>query len=470
MLDRVLLKNIQNNLPELKVINLSFQKLSTEEVATLCNALTSNTKVHSLLLNGISMTDEGACHVLTLLQRNSHLKRVELARNPLISDTLLHKIQTDFGERFDREGIARLALNPYRNHQAVDEASALTSEQFKADYLSSGRPVVIRGAAQHSSAVQAWSPSYLKQKLKKTPVELAVHNTQNEAFEHYFFRIKFRELPFDEAVDTIEDSEKNSSLKAQHYLQQVPIDVLPEMKEELPAPLFAHEIEHTHQQVNLWYGQKEVISPLHFDFSHNIFMQIWGDKYITLYPPSESKYLSQCAPVAEQLLQPAHLSQLANTGVLDNAALLQKATSYHIHLKPGDVLFIPRAWWHEVTTGPQSSISLNYWFRDDRHAIAPVEEALKHVMEAEDKASVIRKCAEILLKRHKPNYVAQNEISILQLAIIFGVSDVVQSLLRHPQIDPNYTTDCFNFSPLYLAKKFERLDVHDALLKHTQMN
>ena len=42
--------------------------------------------------------------------------------------------------------------------------------------------------------------------------------------------------------------------------------------------------------------------------------------------------------------------------------LYEKAHKCQVELDAGDILYIPRIWWHQVET-LQTAISINYWFK-----------------------------------------------------------------------------------------------------------
>jgi len=115
-------------------------------------------------------------------------------------------------------------------------------------------------------------------------------------------------------------------------------------------------------------GVVDTITPVHFDEQHNIYSQIRGKKrfylwpcsqYQNLYPyPLHHKHDRQCQVNLQKpdFHKYPKLKNLAKCHVCD--------------LEPGDILYIPNYWFHEVhTTGVDESdslnVSMNFWYPHD---------------------------------------------------------------------------------------------------------
>ena len=49
-------------------------------------------------------------------------------------------------------------------------------------------------------------------------------------------------------------------------------------------------------------------------------------------------------------------------------------------LEAGDVLFIPKYWWHHVTSLEPFNVLVNYWWRDSPRFLAQPQDALNHAL------------------------------------------------------------------------------------------
>ena len=93
----------------------------------------------------------------------------------------------------------------------------------------------------------------------------------------------------------------------------------------------------------LWASHGGVSTPCHFDGSTNFVAQLRGRKHFLLLPPGESFKLCP-HPVGH----PRDNFSLCDLAAPDTATFpaLARARGWACTLEPGDVLFLPRYWWH----------------------------------------------------------------------------------------------------------------------------
>ena len=92
----------------------------------------------------------------------------------------------------------------------------------------------------------------------------------------------------------------------------------------------------------LWIGGEGAFTPLHFDLTNNLLAQLTGTKRIVLIPPSQTRHLAHRRHVfsdVHDVTAPARLA--AHPAARD-------ILRYDLVLTPGDLLFIPIGWWHQV--------------------------------------------------------------------------------------------------------------------------
>jgi lysine-specific demethylase 8 len=111
----------------------------------------------------------------------------------------------------------------------------------------------------------------------------------------------------------------------------------------------------TGSDTRLWIGSAWTCSGLHSDLKDNIFAQIYGSKRVVLVPfrqtPLVYPYIDN---IVNSRVDPERFSA-------DQFPRFLRARIYVTTVWPGEVLYIPRGWWHYLKS-ESPSISANHWF------------------------------------------------------------------------------------------------------------
>jgi hypothetical protein len=205
-------------------------------------------------------------------------------------------------------------------------------------------PMVLR-PKESWPAVQKWNFDYLKQKGagKKVLVSLAIEEREKTQ------RVL---MPVENYFEQISSGENNFC-----YMKEIPLEKFSEdLAEDLKfEECFPDDTYYKHQY--LWVGNSQAVTGLHNDDEDNVVAQVYGHKRFVLYPPKQGENLypndkydigTVCCDVDPERpnyqLYPS--SKIAN----DKA--------FVVTLEPGDLLVIPKYWWHQVRS-LDNSISVN---------------------------------------------------------------------------------------------------------------
>jgi hypothetical protein len=107
-----------------------------------------------------------------------------------------------------------------------------------------------------------------------------------------------------------------------------------------------------------WVGPAGTVTPLHCDYDDNIFAQIWGTKRIFLSPPHHDEFLYPRE--ANAILFGSPFDPEAPD--FDKFPLARQATMIEVIVHPGDMLYVPAGWYHQVRA-LTFSLSSNRWAR-----------------------------------------------------------------------------------------------------------
>ncbi|KAK9235644.1 hypothetical protein V1525DRAFT_409328 [Lipomyces kononenkoae] len=139
---------------------------------------------------------------------------------------------------------------------------------------------------------------------------------------------------------------------AKLYLAQTPLlSSLPALLEDVvPKPKYLPDASHIYGS-SAWIG-RNTYTPRHFDPNENLYVMIAGKKRVVLWEPSvvgEGRAKRRGALSNDNFSPPA-----------------QDETPWdEVEINPGDGLYIPERWWHEVESlSPGVTASVNWWFRE----------------------------------------------------------------------------------------------------------
>ncbi|MGK5049170.1 cupin-like domain-containing protein [Janthinobacterium sp. GB4P2] len=107
-----------------------------------------------------------------------------------------------------------------------------------------------------------------------------------------------------------------------------------------------------------WVGPAGTVTPLHCDYDDNIFAQVWGRKRIFLSPPHHDAFLYPSEANAILFGSPFD----PETPDFERFPLARQATMIECLVEPGDMLYVPAGWYHQVRA-LTFSLSSNRWAR-----------------------------------------------------------------------------------------------------------
>ena len=250
---------------------------------------------------------------------------------------------------------------------------------FREEIMPAGKPVVLRGLVNDWPAVRAARESpraladYLRGFDRGKPV--AVLEGPPSIRGHFFYSDNLRGLNFERRPATI--GATIDRLLAQFddpnppalYIESTPT------AEHLPPFAAANQIPLLPPSVTprIWIGNTLLVQP-HFDLSSNIACVVGGRRRFTLFPPEQVGNL-YVGPF-EFNVSGLPISMVnVNSPDLDRhprfAEALRHASS--AELEPGDALYIPYGWWHQVESLTPFNVLVNYWWNEARQAGSPFD-------------------------------------------------------------------------------------------------
>ena len=111
-----------------------------------------------------------------------------------------------------------------------------------------------------------------------------------------------------------------------------------------------------------WIGN-QAVTPTHFDLYDNLVCMVAGTKRFVLFPPEQTKNL-YIGPLEHTVSGvPASMADIDRPDFARFPRLREALAERQVaELVPGDVLFVPYMWWHQVTSYASFNMQVNYWW------------------------------------------------------------------------------------------------------------
>ena len=265
--------------------------------------------------------------------------------------------------------LAPIANGVVRRTRIVENIAALSPEALLAD----GRPVILRGLAADWPLVAAGrigadaAIAYLKR--FDAGREVVGYTGAPEIAGRFFYRDDWTGLNFEARrvglsayLDRIA-AHRDDPASPSFYIGSTDLDTyLPGLRADNDLTLPPPAADRDAPLVSIWIGNHTIAST-HYDMSNNLACCIVGRRRFTLFPPD------QVANLYPGPFEPTPGGQVVSMVDLRAPDLDRYprfadalAAAEVADLEPGDVLFYPALWWHDVEALDPFNVLINYWW------------------------------------------------------------------------------------------------------------
>ncbi len=218
---------------------------------------------------------------------------------------------------------------------SVETVDRIQPQEFARSFIRRNKPVLMTGMMNEWPAMQTWSFEFLYRLGSKESVLLEEGNVMQDdtSFRKQSFQDYLRQL--------IEETEQGDN---KPYLSVFKIfERFPHLKNDVDFSIInQHKLK---ASTVGWIGPAGTVTGYHIDWGDNILAQICGRKCIHLAAPEESDNMY----VSPKFDQGTTISSVDLQCVDHEKFPRFKNVKHHrIELHPGQMLFIPRGWWHDV--------------------------------------------------------------------------------------------------------------------------
>jgi hypothetical protein len=215
-----------------------------------------------------------------------------------------------------------------------------------------GRPAIFTGAIDDWPARRLWSPAYFREKWGDR--SFSAHETNWKGKSPYHFLV--RDAQAKKTVADFFDGAMNDEKYALYVHQIDAATIFPGSVDDLNYPALVElSSKGPEYRPNIWMGTPGTRSGLHFDSAENLVTMFHGSKGFMLVDPSSPRrlYPFRHSPLKSQI-DPMRVDWQA-------FGRLREAQIYIDVLRPGEMLFLPRNYWHYFTS-LEFCINATCWF------------------------------------------------------------------------------------------------------------
>ncbi|MGA0609026.1 cupin-like domain-containing protein [Caldimonas sp. KR1-144] len=237
---------------------------------------------------------------------------------------------------------------PY--YERVEKRSHVSTDEFMSRYVHGCRPLVITELARDWPALSRWSAADLKQRFGHLDVEVQAERHKDRRYEQNKLELR-RTVRLADFVDQVVQGGTTNDyyLTANNEMLRRP-EFAPLLADIGSLPEFCDRSALS-RACSFWFGPGGTITPLHHDTLMLLHTQVVGRKRWRFVSPLETprvyNYNGVFSEVDVDAPDLARYPRFAEVKVLE------------VVLEPGETMFLPLGWWHQVSS---LELSLSFSF------------------------------------------------------------------------------------------------------------
>lgn len=274
-------------------------------------------------------------------------------------------------------------MSAFSDAPRVREVADITPERFAAEVASGYEPVVLRGLARDWPAVAAGrgTPQAMADYLLRfdhgAPADVMMGAP--EIGGRFFYSDDMRGFNFHRAkvalpvllTELVRQADSASPNALYAGAASAP-DKFPGWTDANPLPFATPDAT-----PRVWIGNRTRAST-HYDVSSNIAVVVAGRRRFALFPPEQARNL-YVGPLDVTIAgQPVSMVDLEAPDLQRFPRYAEAQGAMQVaELEPGDAIFVPSLWWHDVRADGPLNVLVNYWWGQEKQSPFP---ALIHAM------------------------------------------------------------------------------------------
>lgn len=244
--------------------------------------------------------------------------------------------QLELVASIDRE-MRALSADP----RAVERRAPPPAEELFERYFCASTPVLITGLMTGWPALDRWSPAYFKERLGDVTIAVTAGRAADPDYDRNF-AAHIETTTMARFADRVAAAGESNDFYMVSNNRNLEASALLPLLDDVVIPTEYLDPARLQGCISLWFGPAGTLTPLHHDTTNVLFCQIVGRKRFRLIAPQETSLL------------PGARDYYASLDDAREGALIKEVV-----VSPGEALFLPVGWWHEVRS-LDVSVSLSF--------------------------------------------------------------------------------------------------------------
>jgi hypothetical protein len=235
-------------------------------------------------------------------------------------------------------------------YSTVEKRADVSDEEFVARYVRGCRPVVLTGHTQDWPAMRRWSPEDLKQRFGQFDVDIQAERNADANYEQNKLLLT-RRMNLGAFVDKVVQGGATNDyyMTANNEVLRRP-EFAPLLDDIGSLPPLCDRSKLADRS-SFWFGPAGTVTPLHHDTLMLFHTQVVGRKRWRFVSPLEWSRVynlrNMFSDVDLERPDPARFPAF------------EEATVLEVVVEPGETMFLPLGWWHQVAS-LDVSLSFSY--------------------------------------------------------------------------------------------------------------
>lgn len=248
----------------------------------------------------------------------------------LSSSPLLPALRSERAARRRREQV--LALRQALESTEIERRPTPSAEEFFARYFEANRPCVLPEFTRGWPA-RSWTPERLAERFGDEEIEVVRgRNAFPDDYDRRSAQLAVR-MPFAEYVALVRAESPTNDLYSVANNKNMERAAFAALLDDVVVDEAWFDRRLLAGGTSFWLGPAGTVTPFHHDTTNILFCQLYGRKELVLASPLEPSLLDAARGFYSTLRGDAEPFP---------------ARRHTVVLEPGDALFLPAGWWHEV--------------------------------------------------------------------------------------------------------------------------